>query len=142
MLKPGVDLITASPYHELGGVINAPGWRLFLSRGLSALYRLVLHNKLATYTSCFRVYRASAVRNMSLRYEGFVGITEILSRLDMNGRGVVECPAVMEVRLLGHSKMRNLKTIRGHLALLAHLVAERISRQFRPQQSSQTGEVP
>ncbi len=142
MLTPGFDLITASPYHELGGVINAPGWRLFLSRGLSALYRLVLHNKLATYTSCFRVYRASAVKNITLRYDGFVGITEILSQLDMNGRGVAECPAVMEVRLLGHSKMRNLKTIRGHLALLAHLVAERVSRQFRPQQSSQPGEVP
>lgn len=142
MLKPGIDLITASPYHELGEVINAPGWRLFLSRGLSALYRVVLHQKLATYTSCFRVYRASAVKSMSLRYDGFVGITEILSQLDMKGRGVVECPAVMEVRLLGHSKMRNLKTIRGHLALLAHLVAERVSRQFRPQQSSQTGEVP
>lgn len=142
LLGPRVDLVTASPYHELGEVINAPGWRLFLSRGLSVLYRLVLHQKLATYTSCFRVYRASAVKNMTLRYEGFVGITEILSQLDMNGRGVIECPAVMEVRLLGHSKMSNLKTIRGHLALLVHLAAERVLRQFRPQQSSQTGEVP
>ncbi len=142
LLGPGVDLVTASPYHELGEVINAPGWRLVLSRGLSVLYHLVLHQKLATYTSCFRVYRASAVKNMTLRYEGFVGITEILSQLDMSGRGVVECPAVMEVRLLGHSKMSNLKTIRGHLALLAHLVAERVLREFRPQQSSQTGEVP
>ncbi len=79
---------------------------------------------------------------MTLRYEGFVGVSEILCQLDMNGRGVVECPAVMEVRLLGHSKMSNLKTIRGHLALLAHLLAERASRQFRPQQPSQTGEVP
>ncbi len=142
LLGPDVDLITASPYHELGEVINAPGWRLFLSRGLSFLYRRVLHQKLATYTSCFRVYRASAVRNMTLRYDGFVGIAEILSQLDMSGKGVVECPAVMEVRLLGHSKMRNLKTIRGHLELLAHIVVERISRQFRPQQSNQTGEVP
>lgn len=142
LLRPGIDLVTASPYHELGEVINAPGWRLFLSRGLSALYRLVLHQKLATYTSCFRVYRASAVKTMVLRYEGFVGISEILCQLDMSGRGVVECPAVMEVRLLGHSKMRNLKTIRGHLVLLGHLLAERFSRQFRPHQSSQTGEVP
>jgi polysaccharide deacetylase family protein (PEP-CTERM system associated) len=142
MLTPGVDLVTASPYHELGEVINLSGWRLFLSKGLSNLYRLVLHCKLATYTSCFRVYRRQAVKDMTLNSEGFVGITEILCQLDMNGQGVKECPAVMEVRLLGQSKMRIFKTIFGHLSLLARLGGERWLRQNRPHYSSKTGETP
>ena len=142
MLAPGVDLVTASPYHALGDVINLSGWRLFLSKGLSDFYRIVLHNKLATYTSCFRVYRRQAVKDMTLKSEGFVGITEILCQLDMNGRGVRECPAVMEVRLLGHSKMRILKTIFGHLSLLARLAGERWQQQIRPLYISRTGEAP
>ena len=28
-------MVTASPYHPLGGVRNVPGWRLFLSAGLT-----------------------------------------------------------------------------------------------------------
>src|SRR5262249_51413580 len=56
-LQPGVDLVTASPYHPEGHVRNVPGWRLKLSKAASWLYRRVLRHKLHTYTSCFRVYR-------------------------------------------------------------------------------------
>ena len=61
LMTGSVDLVTASPYHKDGGVRNVPGWRLFLSRGASFLYRRVLRSKLDTYTSCFRVYRRSSV---------------------------------------------------------------------------------
>ena len=54
--------------------------------------------------------------------KGFVGITEILSRLDRKGGRIVECPAVMEVRLLGSSKMKVFKTIWGHLVLMSQLL--------------------
>ena len=91
------------------------GWRLVLSKGLSLLYRLFHHHKLYTYTSCFRVYRRSSVKEILVRNERFVGIMEILSRVDAQGGHIVECPAVMEVRLLGNSKMKILKTIWGHL---------------------------
>ena len=61
MLKPGVDAVTASCFLEQGHVMNVPGWRMALSKGASLMYRMVLHNKLSHYTSCFRVYRKSAV---------------------------------------------------------------------------------
>lgn len=32
MLQPGIDLVTASPYHAEGRVLNLPAWRLVLSR--------------------------------------------------------------------------------------------------------------
>jgi polysaccharide deacetylase family protein (PEP-CTERM system associated) len=122
MLAPGVDLVTASPYHPDGRVLNLPAWRLVLSKGLSVLYRFFHRQRLYTYTSCFRVYRRQAVVDLVLRNERYVGITEILSRLDRNGGRIVECPATMEVRLLGNSKMKILKTIFGHLVLMAHLL--------------------
>jgi dolichol-phosphate mannosyltransferase len=51
LMRDDVDIVTGSPYHPKGTVRNVPGWRLFLSKGLSQIYRLVLPQKLYTYTS-------------------------------------------------------------------------------------------
>ncbi len=131
MLGPGIDLVTASPYHPSGSVINVPGWRLVLSRTLSRLYRLVLHNRLHTYTSCFRVYRRSAVGPVDLRRTGFLGVSELLGRLDLRGARIVEFPATLEVRLVGRSKMKTFATIGGHISLLGWLVRERVGGRIR-----------
>jgi polysaccharide deacetylase family protein (PEP-CTERM system associated) len=121
LLTEDVDMVTASPYHDEGEVRNVPTWRLFLSKSLSSLYRVVLHHRFATYTSCFRVYRRSSVVDLEVREGGFLGIAEMLGRLDLEGGRIVECPAVLEVRLLGRSKMKTVRTIVGHLRLLLRL---------------------
>ncbi len=121
LLADDVDLVTASPYHKDGTVRNVPRWRLSLSKSLSALYRLVLHQKLATYTSCFRVYRRSAALVIEPERGGFLGVLEMLARLDLAGSKIVEFPTTLEVRILGRSKMKVLRTIAGHLGLLVHL---------------------
>lgn len=121
LMTDGIDLVTASPYHKDGGVRNVPGWRLFLSRGASWLYRRVLRSKLDTYTSCFRVYRRSSLADTKLTESGFLGVAEMLGRLDLDGGTIVEFPAVLEVRLFGISKMKTAKTILGHLKLLTRL---------------------
>jgi len=126
LLTPDVDLVTASPYHRDGGVRNVPNWRLFLSKGASWLYRRTLKSKLATYTSCFRVYRRSAFVDLPLREKGFLGVAEMLGRLDLKGGRIVEYPAVLEVRLFGFSKMKTARTIFGHLKLLSRLSRMRV----------------
>ena len=126
LLTDDVDMVTASPYHPDGAVRNVPRWRLFLSKTLSGMYRVVLHQRLATYTSCFRVYRREAMRGLKVREGGFLGVAEMLGRLDLQGGRIVECPAVLEARLLGHSKMKTLRTILGHLRLLVRLGAARV----------------
>ena len=128
MLTPGVDMVTASPYHPQGRVINVPGWRLVLSRSLSRLYRLVLHSRLHTYTSCVRVYRRSSTVQLGITRSGFLGIAELLGRLDLAGGKVVEFPATLEVRLVGRSKMKTLATIAGHIKLLLALAGQRMRR--------------
>ena len=126
LLTENIDLVTASPYHPQGEVRNVPGWRLGLSRVASFLYRQVLRQKLFTYTSCFRVYRRSAVVDLRLRETGFLGVAETVGRLDLRGAKIIEHPATLEVRLFGQSKMKVLRTIRGHLKLLARLSAMRL----------------
>ncbi|MBK9165427.1 MAG: glycosyltransferase [Acidobacteria bacterium] len=126
LFKNGVDLVTASPYHIGGRVKNVPGWRLFLSRGASFLYRKTLKSELATYTSCFRIYRRSSVADIEIKETGFLGVAELLGKLHIEGATIVEHPAVLEVRLFGLSKMKTAKTIAGHLKLLARLAKMRI----------------
>ena len=136
LMTAEVDLVTASPYHPSGGVRNVPRWRLALSQSASALYRVVLHQNLATYTSCFRVYRRSAALAVSVHREGFLGVAEMLGRLDLAGYRIVEYPTVLSVRVLGRSKMKVLRTMMGHMALLAQLAAVRLFGAGRPGRAS------
>jgi polysaccharide deacetylase family protein (PEP-CTERM system associated) len=126
LLTEDVDLVTASPYHPQGSVRNVPPWRLFLSKNLSRLYRIVFSQKLYTYTSCFRVYRREALAGISVERGGFLGVTEMLGRLDLSGRRIVEFPAMLEARMLGRSKMKVVRTIGGHLRLLIQLIRLRL----------------
>jgi cellulose synthase/poly-beta-1,6-N-acetylglucosamine synthase-like glycosyltransferase len=125
MLTDGVDLVTGSPYHPLGEVRDVPQWRLALSKTASSLYRQVLKHKLYTYTSCFRVYRRSAIVGLDLKQNGFLGTAELLGKLEMQGSKIVECPTTLGVRVQGVSKMRTARVLVGHLYLLGQLLATR-----------------
>ncbi|PYV70833.1 MAG: hypothetical protein DMG97_18150 [Acidobacteria bacterium] len=127
LLEEDVDLVTASPYHADGRVMNVPGWRLTLSKGASWLYGKVLRHKLATYTSCFRVYRRSKVLDLQLREFGYLGVAETLALLDLQGASIREFPTTLHVRILGYSKMKVAKTVVGHLRNLWRI---RRMRQF------------
>jgi len=124
-LIDGADLVTASPYHPRGSVINVPAWRLFLSKNLSRLYGAALGSRLSTYTSCFRVYRRSAVKDLELDRGGFLGVAETLIRMHLAGAVIREYPATLESRILGASKMKTLRVVVGHVGLLAKILLRR-----------------
>lgn len=128
LLVEGADLVTASPYHPDGRVKNVPAWRLGLSKSSSWMYRRVLGLPLSTYTSCFRVYRRSAVLPLDLREGGFLGVAELLGELALSGGRIAEHPATLEVRIFGESKMKTGRTIAGHLRMLGRLLLERLRR--------------
>jgi hypothetical protein len=72
------------------------------------------------------------VLQVEVRNADFLGIAELLARLDLAGGGIVEFPATLQVRMLGRSKMRVLETILGHLGLLCRLAFVRMTgRQSR-----------
>ena len=125
LLTDDVSMVTASPYHRDGLVRNVPRWRLLLSRGLSAIYQRLLNQELATWTSCFRVYRRSHILDLPLREDGFLGTAELSAQLILNQRPIAEHPATLEVRLFGLSKMKTVKAILNHLRLLARIAASR-----------------
>lgn len=66
----------------------------------------MLRHKLYTYTSCCRVYRRSALADLEVKESGYLGIAEMLGRLDLAGGRIVAYPATLELRMLGRSKTK------------------------------------
>jgi dolichol-phosphate mannosyltransferase len=119
-----LDVVTASPYHPQGSVGNVPAWRIAISRIASLLYRFPMRNKLTCYTCCVRVYRTCLVQKCQIHSSGFVGVTELLWRLDQAGAKIGEVPATLKPRITGVSKMRTAKTMMNHFRLLGSIAKE------------------
>jgi dolichol-phosphate mannosyltransferase len=127
LLVPGVDVVTASPYHPKGGVEGVPPYRLVLSKGASLLYRLLLDWRLHTYTSMFRACRRDVVARVPSQANGFLMPAEFLANAILLGYRVAEYPTVLHVRRYGQSKARVARIILAHLRFQANLIWLRLT---------------
>ena len=114
-LTPDVEIVTASPYHPKGGVVGVPAYRLFLSRGSSAIYRILVDRHVYTYTCLFRAYRSGVIKEIQFKSNGFLAGTELLVKAILKGYHVAELPAVLHKRIYGVSKAKIAQTIYSHL---------------------------
>jgi dolichol-phosphate mannosyltransferase len=121
-----VAIVTASPYHPDGEVVGVPPFRIFLSRGSSLLYRLLLSWKIHTYTALFRAYRREVLDQITFIADDFLGQTELMVKAMLRGYEVSEFPAVLHRRMFGVSKAKLMKTIRSHLGFQTRLLLHRI----------------
>jgi len=131
-LVEGVDMVTASPYHPQGGVLDVPRYRLVLSQGSSFIYRILVDWRIHTYTALFRAYRRRVVESVPFESNGFLAGTEILVNGILMGFKVAEYPAVLHSRVAGASKAKIMRTIRAHLGYQWHIFLCRLSLAPRP----------
>jgi len=125
-LKDKVAIVTASPYHPKGEVVGVPGYRIFLSRGSSLLYRILLSWKVHTYTALYRAYRREVIDEIPFAADDFLGGTELMVKAMLKGYQVDEFPAALHRRMFGVSKAKLMKTIMSHLNFQARLVLHRL----------------
>jgi dolichol-phosphate mannosyltransferase len=134
-LSPGIDVVTASPYHPAGGVDGVPAYRLVLSRGSSAIYRLLVGGHLHTYTALFRAYRCDVIRSVSFSADGFLAVAELLVNAIRAGYRVAEHPTTLHSRVAGVSKAKLARTVAAHLrfqfSVLLHRVTLRAAKVSR-----------
>jgi dolichol-phosphate mannosyltransferase len=126
-MQPGVDIVTASPYHPDGGIVGVPASRLLLSRGCSLIYRLLVDRRVWTYTSMFRAYRRAVVKYVAFGDDGHQAVAEMLVRGLLLGCKVAEYPAVLKRRAYGVSKARIVATVRAHLRFQLQILSYRVS---------------
>ncbi|MEW6085931.1 MAG: glycosyltransferase family 2 protein [Chloroflexota bacterium] len=125
-MNNGADVITASPYHPQGKVVGVPAFRVFLSRGSSLLYRILLQWNIYTYTALFRGYRREVIEQISFQADDYLAGTELMVKAMLKGYTVAEFPAELHRRVFGISKARLLQTILSHLRFQAGLLLHRL----------------
>lgn len=120
------DVVLGSPYNPAGATSNVPLSRLLLSRTLSGMYRFVLGTRdIYTFTSMFRAHTREAALAMESSAADYRALAEMLVSLLDKGYRVVEYPTVLHVRVTGASKLRILRMVRRHAALVCRLAATR-----------------
>ena len=141
-LKPGVDIVTASPYHPEGGVIGVPRYRLVLSQGSSSIYRLLVDRRVHTYTSLFRAYRRIVIERVPFESDGFLAGTELMVKAMLSGYKVAEYPSVLHRRAFGASKVKIARTIQAHLKFQGSILLHRARlAQYGPHLETRKGQL-
>lgn len=130
-LRSGYDVVTGSPYHPQGEVLNVSPWRLFLSKTLSRMYWIILPNPLYTYTSCFRAYTHDVLAKLQFKSNGFLAVTEILVSAVLQHSRVAEVPAKLQSRRFGSSKLKVAQVVYSHLKYFVRIIFWRITGHLR-----------
>jgi dolichol-phosphate mannosyltransferase len=99
------DLIVASRYVP-GAAFEAPWIRRTLSRLLNALFAKTLSLPVRDVSSNFRLYRADALKEVTIEGVHFEALEEILIKVFMSGRRLAEVPLHYGYRGGGRSKAR------------------------------------
>lgn len=137
-LTPGVDIVTASPYHPAGGVDNVPEYRVAISKCASFCYRFLIDWHIHTYTALFRACRREVVEQIVTRADGFMMVAELLVEARLAGFTVAEYPATLRVRQYGQSKAKVLRITRTHLRYMASLAGRRLGLARGPELSRES----
>lgn len=118
-MTPGIDVLTGSEFHPDGHVEGVTPMRLFLSNGLSWMYRTAFRSRLYSFSCLMRIYRRDILPDISPRSNGFLSCTEVLLNAQRLGYHIEEFPLVLTTRQHGESKMPVVRTIFEHLSFIS-----------------------
>jgi dolichol-phosphate mannosyltransferase len=127
------DVLIGSRYCA-GGAHRGSWFRFLLSRLLNAAFRWFLWLRIKDVSSGLRLYRAAALRDVTLAAKDFDILEEALVRLLAGGSTVIELPIEFRPRARGVSKARLLRLARGYMTTLWRLRRLRFGRNPRDAQ--------
>ncbi|PIN73349.1 glycosyl transferase [Candidatus Woesearchaeota archaeon CG10_big_fil_rev_8_21_14_0_10_45_16] len=128
MLDDNTDIVTASPLHPKGKVNGVPGYRIFLSKSVSTMYRILLRSGLHTHTAMVRVYKKKVFDTVTFKADNFLSVTEIVAKALLQGYKVKEFPCEISVRKYGMSKMKFVNVTKSHLNFMRKIVMHKLFR--------------
>lgn len=118
-MRPDIDVLTGSEFHPQGRIEGVTPFRLFLSRGMSQMYRVLFRSRLYSFSCLMRIFRREVLADISPRTNGFLSCTEILLNAQRLGYHIEEFPLVLTQRQHGESKMPVVRTIFDHLKFMS-----------------------
>lgn len=117
-----VDCVIGSALMHREGTRGVITHRLFLSKMVNILYRILLRKKIYAISSIFRLYKTKDLQELKLKSQGFNINAEILFQLLQKNKKILEVPAVMTTRKFGESKLNTKKEIKNHCKLLRDIL--------------------
>jgi len=120
-----IDVAIGSRYIENGAQLNVPFHRVFLSRIINFLIRIILRIPVNDATSGYRCFRTTTLKRLYRTFgekfiesKGFEASLEILLKIFLCNFSIKEVPIVLDYgKKNGSSKMRLLSTCRSYLTL-------------------------
>jgi dolichol-phosphate mannosyltransferase len=112
------DCISGSPYLEKGLMEEVTPFRLLMSKTVNFLFRAILGSRITCVSPIFRLYRRSVLTDMNISSRNFEINAEIISKLIIRGKKVVEVPVPLLKRKYGESNINVKKEIKNYLRLL------------------------
>lgn len=119
--ETGADLVSGSPYLEPGLLEEVTPFRLFMSRSVNFLYRLLLGGGITCVSPVFRLYRREVLEGLQIASNNFEINAEIIAKLLIAKKKVVEVPVPLLKRKYGESKINIKKEIRNNILLLTRI---------------------
>lgn len=120
--ETNADCISGSPYLEKGLMEEVTPFRLFMSKSVNFLYRMLLWSDITCVSPIFRLYRRDMLMQMNISSRNFEINAEIISKLLIGGKKVVEVPVPLLKRKYGDSKINVKKEIKNYILLLWRIV--------------------
>jgi len=127
-INEGSEIVTASAWHPESSAAEGGKIRIYLSRMVSSIYKLLIGQDVYTFTCLFRAYRRETLRATRFRADGFAAVAELMLRAMLSGSRVDEVPIPLGKRYHGESKLKISDAVVAHLSLLtltAFLISSR-----------------
>jgi dolichol-phosphate mannosyltransferase len=115
------DCVSGSPYIHRGLLEEVTLFRYLLSRSVNTFYRVLLGPRITCVSPIFRLYREDVLKSMTIRSNNFEINAEIIAKLILGGKSVVEVPVALHARKHGVSKISVKKEINNHIRLLTKI---------------------
>lgn len=128
ILNDDIDVINASPWHPDGNVVGLSKSRELISKIANLIYRILLNKKVYTSSSILKLYRFEKIRNIDLKSNGYVAITELFCKVLLKDPNFIEFPCQLKVRMYGSSKIQFTSTIFNHLSFMKQLLVLKIKQ--------------
>lgn len=125
-MNEGYEVILASPYQYMGGIVNTTKFRVVLSKIANVLIKeLIGLNGFLTVSSFFRLHSGKSIIELQTRYgksiidhSGFECMIEMLAKIVSLNLTASEVPLILDTSLRkGKSKMKIIKTIVGYFSI-------------------------
>jgi glycosyltransferase involved in cell wall biosynthesis len=115
--ETNADCVSGSPFLKEGLFENVATHRLIISKSINFLYRLLLGSNISCVSPIFRLYKREIFDTMKISSNNFDINAEIISKLIISGKKVVEVPVPLLKRRYGKSNINIRKEAINYLVL-------------------------